>query len=116
MAHVFNETQVTALLAIDSPRAEFFRRITAHTLAFIREYLGQQVLFTADLLAIAVAIEPDIVRKSEQKYVEIELHGQLTRGQTTVDWNGVLQKEPNAGLVLELDPNRLWELFNLALR
>ena len=116
LAHVFNESQVAALLAIETPRAEFFRRITAHTLAFIQRYLGQQMLFSADLLAVAVAVEPEIVRKSEHKYVEVELHGQQTRGQTTVDWNGLLRKEPNAHLVLELDQARLWELINLALK
>ncbi len=114
--HGFNAGQVDALWAMQTPKAEFFRRTTANTLRFIEQYLGQRALFEADFLAVAAAIEPGIVRKAENKFVEVELHGQHSRGQTVVDWRGVNGKAPNVELVLELDMARLWELFQMSLK
>jgi purine nucleosidase len=116
LAHGFNAEQVDALWAMQTPKAEFFRRTTAKTLGFIEQYLGQRALFEADFLAVAAVIEPGIVRKAENKFVEVELHGQHSRGQTVVDWRGVNGKAPNVELVLELDMARLWELFQMSLK
>jgi purine nucleosidase len=115
MAHVFNAEQVDALWAIQSPRAEFFRQITGNTLKFIEQYLGQKSLFAADFLAMAVAIEPAIVTRAENRHLEVELHGQHSRGQTVVDWMDVNHRTPNVELVLEMDRDRLWQLFQMSL-
>ncbi|MEI7844889.1 MAG: nucleoside hydrolase [Chloroflexota bacterium] len=115
LAHMFSAEQVATLWAMQTPRAEFFRRVTGNTLKFIEKHLGQRALFAADFLAVAAAIEPSIVLKSENKYLEVELHGQHSRGQTVVDWNNSRSKTPNVELVLEMDSNRLWELFQMAL-
>jgi len=61
-------------------------------------------------------LEPDIVRKAEAHYVQIELAGHYTRGQTVVDWNDQTGQEPNANLVLEVDTERFWELMQAAVR
>jgi purine nucleosidase len=114
LAHGFTAEQVEMLGAVDSPRAEFFRRITRGTLEFIRRDLGRQGLFAPDALAVALALEPDIVRKAEAHYVQVELAGQHTRGQTTVDWSDRTGHEPNVTLVLKMDPERLWELMRAA--
>jgi purine nucleosidase len=116
MAHAFTAEQVETLMAMDSPRAEFFRRITQWKINFIHQSMGRQVLPTADGLAVAVALEPDIVRKAEAHYVQIELAGHYTRGQTVVDWNDQTGQEPNANLVLEVDTERFWELMQAAVR
>jgi purine nucleosidase len=116
MAHPFYPAQVAELQAMDSPQAEFFRRITANTLKFIEQILGQRVLFGADFLAMAAAIEPEIVLKSEAHFLEVELAGQTTRGQTSVDWFNTLRRPPNVNLVLEMNSSRLFELFKMALK
>jgi purine nucleosidase len=114
MAHPFDTPQVEELMAFDTPRAEFFRKITENTIKFIAQFVGRKMLFAADFLAMAVAIEPEVVLRAETKYVEMELYGMNTRGQTVVDWMGSRQKEPNAVLPLEMDSARLWELFKMA--
>jgi purine nucleosidase len=116
MAHGFAAEQVETLMAIDSARAEFFRRITRRTIEFIHQVLGRQALLAPDGLAVAVALEPDIVRKAETHYVQVELAGRHTRGQTTVDWFDRTGHEPNVNLVLEVDAKRLWELMQAAVR
>jgi purine nucleosidase len=116
MAHSFTTEQVETLMAIASPRAEFFRRITRQAIEFIRQILGREVMFAPDGLAVAVALEPDIVHKAETHHVQVELAGHHTRGQTTVDWFDQTQNEPNVNLVLEVDAERLWELMEAAVR
>jgi len=116
MAHGFTAEQIEVLLSLDSPRAEFFRRISQRTIALIQQILGRKMLLEPDLLAVAVALEPGIVRKAETHYVQVELAGKHTRGQTTVDWFDRTGHEPNVNLALELDAERLWKLLQAAVR
>jgi purine nucleosidase len=114
MAHGLAPEQVEMLMTIDSPRAEFFRRITRRTIEFLHQVLGRHDLLMPDALAVAVALEPDIVRRAETHYVQVELAGRHTRGQTAVDWFDRSGHEPNVNLVLELDLERFWELMQAA--
>jgi purine nucleosidase len=114
--HCLTGEQVETLMAMDSPRAEFFRRISRGMIEFNYQFLGRQEFLAPDGLAIAVALEADIVRKAEARYVQIELAGHHTRGQTTVDWYDLTGQEPNVNLVLEMNTERLWELMQAAVR
>ncbi|MCP4536317.1 MAG: nucleoside hydrolase [Chloroflexi bacterium] len=116
MDHGFTAQQIETLMAIDSPRAEFFRRITQQTIEFLHQFMGRRELLTPDGLAVAVALEPDIVRKAEMHHVQVELAGHHTRGQTPVDWFDQSGHEPNVNVVLEVDMERLWELMQAAFR
>jgi purine nucleosidase len=71
-------------------------------------------LFAPDPLAVAVALEPEIVKKSEKHFVQVEMHGENTRGQTTVDWSDTTGEDVNAEIILEVDSDRLWELMKAA--
>jgi len=72
MAHSLSAGQVEVLLAVDSPRAEFFRRITLRLIGVLEQILGHKTLQGPDLLAMAVALEPDIVRRAETHYVLVQ--------------------------------------------
>lgn len=113
--HSFTPEQVRSLMDIDTSRGTFFRRITQGGLAFLKELTGEEQLFEPDLLAAAVAVDPGLVQKSEFHRVEIVLEGEKTRGLSTVDWYGLLGKEPNVELVLELDTQKVWEMIKVAL-
>jgi len=112
LAHGLRPPQVDALARGSSPRAELFRR-TIRTQP-VDPASGQPVLFEPDPLALAVALEPEIIQRAETQYVEIELAGQLTRGQTVVDWYGLIDRPHNANLVYEIDRDRFWELMQLS--
>jgi len=116
MAHGLPAKQLERLMAVDSPRAEFFRRITRRTIEFVHQSLGRRALYAPDGLAVAAALEPGIVLKAEKHYVQVELAGHLTRGQTMVDWFDRTGHQPNVNLVLEMDTKRLWELMQAAIR
>ncbi len=105
---------IDELNAIDSPRAEFFRKIFRNrALVQLKE---QGICYDPDPLAMAVALEPEIIRRVEKRYVKVELAGQLTRGQTVVDWYGLTGNPPNTTLVLEIDRQRYEELLRLSLK
>jgi len=115
LSHGFSREQIEILMAIDSPRAEFFRRITDHTIKVMAQSFGRQELFAPDGLAVSVALEPDIVQRSEKHHVYVELTGQHTRGQTVVDWSDHAGKKSNVDIVLDMNRQRLWELLQAAL-
>lgn len=112
LAHGLSEAQVDELARGASSRAELFRRTTRHR--FVEQSSGIQVFSVPDPLALAVALEPDIVLKSEHRYIEIELAGQMTRGQTVVDWYNLTGKPGNVEIVYEIDRDRFWELMKQA--
>ena len=76
----------------------------------MQAHFGVAGIFAADPLAMAVAVEPGIVTRSERRHVTVELAGPSTHGQTTVDWFGFGGGTPNADVVLEVDGDRFWEL------
>jgi len=114
--HVFTRDVLDRFFGLGTPRSKFFHDTNQKILTFIRERLGQDMLFAPDGLALAVAVEPGIVTKSEKKYVSIELHGSHTRGQTVVDWYGSTRQPPNTEIILELDQNRFIQLMENGLR
>ena len=116
LEHVFNRAALDRFFNLGTPRAKFFHDTNQKILTFIRERLGQDMLFAPDGLALAAAVEPGIVTKSEKRYVSVELHGSQTRGQTVVDWYGSTQKAPNTEIILEVDQNRFIQLMENGLK
>lgn len=114
MAYPFSADQIDALGSKDNARSEFFDRITQNTIKFIQERLGRKMLFAPDPLAVAVSLEPEIVTRSENHFVQVEMHGEHTRGQTTVDWFDTTGEDVNAEIILEVDAGRLWDLMEAA--
>ena len=106
--------RVRELWAGRGARAQFVRKITGQKPRRVLEQFGLDGIFTADPLAMAVAVEPEIVTKSARHGVRVELGGRHTRGQTTVDWFDLGSEEPNVEVILELNGDRFWELLKAA--
>jgi purine nucleosidase len=112
MAYPLSVSQVEQLGQIDAPQAEFFQRSVSKR--FIEQIPGQPALYEPDAIAMAAAIEPDIVLQQETCYAQVELAGSATRGQLVVDWFHLLQKLPNVNIVTAIDRDRFWQLMQLA--
>jgi purine nucleosidase len=110
MRYLVSLERVSELMAGDGPRARFFRRITERQPRLVFEQFGLSGIFAADPLAMAVAVEPAIVTRSERHRVTVELGGRYTRGQTTVDWFDFSGEAPNVEVILELAEDRFWEM------
>lgn len=114
LRHAFAEDEFARWLAAGDARASFFDRVFGTARAYNANSHRRGVI-AADALAMAVAIDPAMVTRSEQRHVAVELDGRLTRGATVVDWEGRLGRPANARIVLEVDQARFGELVQVAL-
>ena len=114
LRHAFDEDDFDAWLAAGDKRAQLYGQICQVARRTNRER-GRRGIIAADALAMAVAIDPAVVVRSERRAVAVELDGRLTRGATVVDWSGRLGRPANANVVLELDQARFAAMVRRAL-
>lgn len=112
--HGLDHAQLQRWFAQGDRRAQFFEAISAHARAANRK-LGRAGMMAADALAMAVALEPDIVARAETRHVAVETGGRLSRGATLVDWDDRGGQPANARIVLEVDRARFTALAAAAL-
>jgi len=114
LRHAFDDAEFEGWLKAGDKRADFYGRIAGTARAYNLEH-GRRGVIAADALAMAVAIDPSIVIRSEKRAVAVELDGRLTRGATVVDWAGRLGRPVNASIVLEVDQARFAAMVRRAL-
>ena len=112
--HGFTFDQLQSLFDLDTPRSAFLEKVNQKMLHFLKNVLKGSMSFAADPLAMAVLIEPDIVKESVEKYVQIERYGSLSRGMTVVDWFDLLNQTANVEIIQKVDVDRFFQLFKLA--
>lgn len=116
LEHGWSFQQQADWAAIDEPFARFYGAISRKTVAFIRDEQGRPMMRSADALAMAVALAPEIVESSREVHVTVELTGEHTRGQTTFDFDGRLGKPPNVRLIEQVDEVRYLAMLDAAMR
>lgn len=116
MAYGFNAEILNRWSSFSNRKADFFNKTNEKVISYITQLLGRKMLFAPDALAMAVALEPGIIKKSEKHALAVELCGQHTRGQTTVDWFNFSGNAKKANLILEIDQARFNLLMENALR
>ena len=114
LRHAFDEAEFDGWLAAGDRRADFFGRIMGAARRYNAGHHRRGVI-AADALAMAVALDPSIVTRSEKRAVAVELDGRLTRGATVVDWTARLGRPANADIVLEVDHARFAAMVRRAL-
>jgi purine nucleosidase len=73
-------------------------------------------LMLPDPVAMAVALEPDIVIRQGKYFVDVETTSQFTRGATVVDELGVMRKTSNMNVIWSIDVARWKEILYRCLR
>jgi len=116
MAHVFTAENLERFFALNTPKSKFFQKTNQIIFKFVQERMHQNILFAPDGLAVAAAIEPEIITKKEEHYLSVELSGKNTRGETFVDWWNFGDKPANAELILEIDQKRFVQMMEDGLR
>jgi purine nucleosidase len=114
LRHAFDEADFDEWLAEGDRRAAFFGRVF-QVARETNRLSGRRGIIAADALAMAVAIDPSVVIRSERRYVGVELDGRLTRGATVVDWGNRLKLPAQANVVLELDQAKFAAMVRRAL-
>jgi purine nucleosidase len=111
LKHPFSWEAFDGLAAVQTRAGRFFAEISQPVVAFLQQLSPVSGYLLPDPLAMAVALEPEVVRRSAQQYVTVELQGALTRGQTVIDYSGRTGHPPNVTIVTELDIDRVHALF-----
>lgn len=114
LRHAFEDAEFDRWLAQGDARANFFGKVFGTARAYNASHERHGIV-AADALAMAVAIDPSIVTRSERRHVAVELDGRLTRGATVVDWAGRLGHPANANVVLDVDQARFAAMVRAAL-
>lgn len=114
LRHALDQEQLDRWLRVGDHRADFYGKIGGTARAYNLAHDRRGVI-AADALAMAVAIDPSIVTRSESRAVAIELDGRHTRGATVVDWARRLGRPANADIVLEVDQVRFSAMVKRAL-
>ncbi|MEO7072691.1 MAG: nucleoside hydrolase [Rhodanobacter sp.] len=114
MRHAFDPTTFDGWLARGDERAAFLAQISGTSRLYSLERARRGVI-AADALAMAVALDPGIVTRSERHALAVELDGMLTRGATVVDWADRRGAPAQADIVLEVENARLGAMVQGAL-
>jgi inosine-uridine nucleoside N-ribohydrolase len=107
---VFFDDDLARIEAVDTPLARFYRQVTRKAEEFERS-MGVPGTTHPDSMTCAAIVEPSLVRKTREVYVDIETQGDLTRGYSSIDVLGALGREPNCTLVEDFDTQAFLELF-----
>ncbi len=101
-------------MSVDTARGRFHKAINEQANKRKRVVQKMPLYHSCDPAAMAVALDSSIVLESETKYCDVELCGELTRGQMVVDWNGRLAvKTPNVDIVQNINIDKLQKFYEM---
>jgi purine nucleosidase len=113
--------EIEALLALQTPYAEFAVRCNDTAAAAYQTQTGQQGIALPDPTAMAILLDPTLARQTSRHYMDVQVDSGLTRGMSVVDrldvaadsrnraaWQEVLQQGRKQTVVWELD-NAGWK-------
>jgi purine nucleosidase len=112
---VFDDEDYAALERADTPLSRFFLVINTTRRAFCKAHQQLAGSNHPDSLTVALAIDERLARRNRDFAVEVELGGQLSRGQLVVDELGVWGRPPNATVCIEADTRRFKRMLLKAL-
>ena len=102
----WEEQDLKELVKIANGRSAYLIKIIDFISTAYESLSGWKRCVLHDPLAAGVCLFPDLV-KSEKRYVDVELNGELTRGMTVVDRRGRTPLgEENMNVALEVDAKR----------
>jgi purine nucleosidase len=116
------EQEIEQVYALDTPLAKFAMDCNVHALQLAKNWQGDPGMTLHDPTAMAIALDPTISKRNGRYRVDVELHGELTRGMTVVDerhtvgsqehfTDGWWVRKPNALVHHELDARRWKDLL-----
>ncbi|CDN14084.1 MAG: nucleoside hydrolase [Richelia sp.] len=106
MDDIINIATPTAKLAMDCNRTALDASL---------QMQNSPGLTLADPVAMAIALEPEIITSQDKYFVDVEVTSELTRGTTVVDELNVLNRTPNMKVVWSIDIQRWKEILHQCL-
>ena len=115
LAHGFAWDKFNRLCAIDTVSGRFFKAISQATAERLERDFQRPAYLLPDPLAMAITLQPGLVRRSGAFYTTVELNGRSTRGQTVIDYNGISGQPANVTIIQQLDIDGVYDMFVAAL-
>jgi purine nucleosidase len=107
---VFFDADLARVDDVGTPLARFYRQVTRKAEEFERA-MGVPGTTHPDSMVAAAIVEPSLVLRTREAFVDVETRGELTRGYSVIDTLGTLGREPNCTLVEDYDTRGFLELF-----
>lgn len=107
---VLTQRDVSRLLALNSPIAQFIADATRFYMEFHDDYQGIQGCVINDPLALALTFAPELVT-TRPLYVTVDLSSELGMGQTIGDFYNAWQHSPNLRVALQVRARAFIDLF-----
>lgn len=107
---VMTPDYLAQLWAAGTPATDFIRAIIPPYMDFHHQRYGLEGFHVHDPSAVAYVVDPGLFR-SEKVYVDVEIGDSRASGQTMADWYGLWGHEPNANVCLDVDSERLLDLY-----
>ena len=95
---------------LDTPASRVAAGLIAEEVQWFVDHLGWSGGQIYDACAVAACIEPDVIT-TQAMHVDIELHGELTRGRTVCDSTGLHGRAPNVDVGVAIDRDRFLALM-----
>lgn len=103
-----------SLISKQSVASQFLAGISQQTFDYVSG-IGFPGYLIPDPLAMAIALDPSIIRQAGDYHVTVELAGTLTRGQTVIDYMGRRQPK-NCTIVEQVDIDAVIAMFERAVQ
>jgi purine nucleosidase len=116
LAHPIDWDTYGRLANMGSPRSRFFRDTTRVISGLMRSYGFLRGYLLPDPLAMAIALEPALIRQAADYIMMVELRGTHTRGQTVIDHMARTGLQPNVTAITEIDMAGVVRLYERMLR
>lgn len=111
---VIDAPAVGALRALNTPLAHFCVDIQAMLLDYAQQESGLTGFDLADPIAMAIALDEQVITHSEHYFVTVETGDGPSRGQTILDYRNKLGRKANTRVVLAADRSRFLQMLHAA--
>ncbi len=108
---VFDPEDTARLRGVGTPLAKFCVDIQRKLTEFALKTTHLRGFDLPDPIAMAVALDPSVATKVERAYVDVEIQGGLSLGQTVVDHLKVTGKAPNTDVVREASREKFLKIL-----
>jgi len=102
--------QVEMLASSESPVTDAIRQMLAYYFDVFGPQNGVSAFHMHDPLCLAAAFQPDLI-SWEPSFVDVELHGTLTLGETVAYFGPLITQSPNILASVGVDAGRFIQLF-----
>ena len=99
---MFSPRELLQVPTAEAPVSQFLRRIVPHGIGASASLYGIEGFYLHDALAVAIAARPESVA-SHPAVVDVETHGDLTRGLSVFDSRWGCTTRPNVDVVTTVD-------------